>query len=384
MTNQPEPFRVLSLDGGGMRGTYTATYLERVASTFARRRGVGTLDIGAAFDLIVGTSTGGIIACALAKGVPLADVVSLYQVHGPKIFTRPLPTGPLSAVCDLRKRKAALAEGTEVLRNALEERFGDTTLGDSYASRGIALAIPVVEMSQHRAWVFKTPHLEKTTNHRDDHYTLVDVCLATSAAPVYRSMAAIDHPDNNGGGFRVFVDGGLWANNPVLVGLVDALDLTASDQEIQIFCLGTCPLPAGEQLPRSAVHRGLLEWKFGGEAAGLAVDSQQFAYDHIATKIARHLDRGCTIVRFPSDKVPAALIPLLGLDETRSEAIDALINQARTDADMTNSKCANADEDTDAALICSLFADAPVRTEPLVSRPSVRAQAAATTDNVEV
>src|SRR5215470_12284967 len=92
MTGSP-PLRVLSLDGGGMRGTYTATYLDRVAATFAKRRRIAALDIGAAFDLIVGTSTGGIIACALAAGIPLAKVVDLYQRHGPAIFHRPLPDG---------------------------------------------------------------------------------------------------------------------------------------------------------------------------------------------------------------------------------------------------------------------------------------------------
>src|SRR4051794_34962319 len=116
-------------------------------------------------------------------------------------------------------------------------------------------------MSQHRAWVFKTPHFAGTTNHRDDYYTLVDICVATTSAPVYRSLGAIDYPDK-APGFNVFVDGGLWANNPVLVGLIDALDLTAPGQEIYIFCLGTCPLPTGEQIPKSAVDRGLPEWKF--------------------------------------------------------------------------------------------------------------------------
>jgi patatin-like phospholipase/acyl hydrolase len=70
MSSEFPPLRVLSLDGGGMRGTYTATYLDRVAASFAKRRNVGSLDIGAAFDLIVGTSTGGIIACALSSGIP--------------------------------------------------------------------------------------------------------------------------------------------------------------------------------------------------------------------------------------------------------------------------------------------------------------------------
>ena len=364
MSQLAKPLRVLSLDGGGMRGTYTATYLDRVANAFANRRGVEALDIGAAFDLIVGTSTGGIVACALAAGIPLSEIAELYVEHGPKIFTRPLPGGVFSTISDISKRPQAVAQGTEALRQALENRFGKITLGEIHAARGIALAIPATEMGQHRAWVFKTPHLKDTTNHRDDRYTLVDVCLATTAAPIYRSMAVLDHPDNNADGYNIFVDGGLWANNPVLVGLIDALDLTEPGQEIQIFSLGTCPLPAGERIAKSAVHRGLLEWKFGGDAASLAIDAQQFAFDHMAKKLVRHMDRSCIVIRFPSEKIPASLIHYLGLDDTRDEAIRALIDQARTDADMANSKCAYADTDGEAALICALFDSMPERTIP--------------------
>jgi hypothetical protein len=118
------------------------------------------------------------------------------------------------------------------------------------------------------------------------------------------------------------------------------------------------------------------EWKFGGSAASLAIDAQQFAFDHMAKKLTRHVDRPCTIVRFPSDKVPAALIPYLGLDDTRQEAINALVNQARTDADMTNSKCAYRETDREANLICSLFETAPPRETPSIAR-----QPAKLTDN---
>lgn len=359
-----------------MRGTYTASYLDRVASAFARRRNVASLDIGAAFDLIVGTSTGGIIGCALAAGVPLAEVVKLYREQGRAIFPRPVPSGLFGLVVDLFRRPAALAAGTQALRAALEAKLKKKTIGQLYDERRIALAIPAVEMSQHRSWIFKTPHLPGT-NHRDDHYSLVDVCLATSAAPVYRSLAAISHPKEppsnhtsilspaqiQGAGFNVFVDGGLWANNPVLVGLIDALELARPDQEIQVFCLGTCPTPAGEQIKRDQADRGLSQWKFGSEAASLSIDAQQFAFDHMAKKLVRHLNRPCSIVRFPSGTVPAALIPYLGLDETSTEAIEALVNQAHTDADMTNSRCSYAERDAEAALICSLFEAAPPVTQ---------------------
>lgn len=80
------PYRVLSLDGGGMRGIYTAAFLARLTDQFARIRTEAALDLGRGFDLITGTSTGAIVGCALAIGRPMAEVVSLYREHGPKIF----------------------------------------------------------------------------------------------------------------------------------------------------------------------------------------------------------------------------------------------------------------------------------------------------------
>jgi hypothetical protein len=356
-----KPFRVLSLDGGGIRGSYTATYLDRLAMGFAARRGLGKIDVGRAFDLIVGTSTGGIIACALAAGIELPCIVGLYRDHGPAIFPRRLPDRiGIRLCCDFIFRPSALRAGTAALRLALVKQFKEETLGELYARRGIAIAVPAVELSQHHSWVFKTPHLGVTTSHRDDNYRLVDVCLATTAAPVYRSLAVLDHPDRGkeASGHNVFADGGLWANNPVLVGLIDALEMTKPGQAIEIFCLGTCSRPAGEQVDKLRVHRGLVQWKFGADAAGLSIDAQEFAYDNMARMIARHVDRKCEVVRFPRCQIPAALIPHLGLDDTRPNAIDALINQARTDADVTNSQCGDSNS-REGRMISQLFFDAP-------------------------
>jgi uncharacterized protein len=79
-----KPFRVLSLDGGGMRGLYTATVLDTMARHFESRRGGLTLDIGKGFDLIVGTSTGGILAAALAHGQPLKTCWICIESKGQK------------------------------------------------------------------------------------------------------------------------------------------------------------------------------------------------------------------------------------------------------------------------------------------------------------
>jgi hypothetical protein len=238
------------------------------------------------------------------------------------------------------------------------------TLGELWQQRRIALAIPAINMATFRSWVFKTPHDPKT-NHRDDRYTLVDVCRASSAAPLFRSLAAI-RPVGSSGPDDFFTDGGLWANNPVLVALVEALtflDRTgsseAADTPIEIYCLGSCGKPEGEVLSEEDRHRGLLEWKFGGEAAKVSLAAQEFAFDFIARALCQHLKRRVHILRFPADKIPASLMPYLDLDETRSEALDALMRQARHDASMTNSQIMSAT--ADGKMIESLFLSMPHR-----------------------
>ena len=185
------PYRVLSLDGGGMRGIYTAAFLARLTDQFARIRGESALDLGRGFDLITGTSTGAIVGCALAVGRPMAEVLALYREHGPKIFPHRI-SGKRSAIYRASQGSRFVREGDKALREALGGVLHDITMIDVFEGRGISLAIPTVLMSEHRAWVFKkTPK----SGVRDDHYPLVDVCMATSAAPIYRSLAAIDDPN---------------------------------------------------------------------------------------------------------------------------------------------------------------------------------------------
>jgi hypothetical protein len=357
MGHEGRTFRVLSVDGGGMRGIYTAAYLDSLARRYAISRGVEGLDVGAGFDLITGTSTGGIVACALAAGVPLDQVMKLYRERGHEIFPAKLPKN-LGArlIQQILVRHRYLRAGANALQEALQRELGDMTVGDLWKSRQIALAIPAVDMSRHRSWVFKTPHVPGT-KHRDDGYTLASVCLATTAAPIYRSMARIENPDTHG--HRTFVDGGLWANNPVMVGLIDALEMTGRNDRIEIYCLGTCPRPEGELLDDSAVHRGLLGWRFGGEAISLAIGAQEYAFDNMARMLAKHVDRDCKLVRFPQGKVPAQMMQHLDLDETSEEAMAALTGQAQTDVDETLAQCRDTSSQT-GQMLNRLLNDLPV------------------------
>jgi hypothetical protein len=333
-----KPYRVLSLDGGGMRGIYTAGFLDRLVTQFARMRGVECLDLGKGFDLITGTSTGAIVASALAIGRPMGDIVKLYRCHGREIFPHRIK-GTLSAIRRTFVGGRYVRRGDSVLRAALIEVLKGTTMLDVFQKRGISLSIPAVLMSSHRSWVFKkTP----ASGVRDDQYTLVDVCMASTAAPIFRSLAAVADPNGDHGVMQVFADGGLWANNPIMVGLVDALQCAPKGAPIEIFSLGTCARPEGELIPPRKVHRSILGWKMGAEAAGLSITAQEFAFDNMARFLGNkftELGRPVRRLRFPNKDVPAEMMEYLALDDARPKAMSRLIQQASNDADLAKSAC---------------------------------------------
>ena len=351
-------YRVLSLDGGGMRGIYTAAFLARLTDQYSRIRGVTALDLGRGFDLITGTSTGAIVGCALAIGRPMTEIVKLYREHGPRIFPHRI-AGKASAVFRATQGSRFGRKGDVALRKALEDVLGDSTMLDVYCERGISLSIPAVLMSEHRAWVFKkTPR----SGVRDDNYPLVDVCMANSAAPIYRSLAAINDPNAPDGPVQVFADGGLWANNPIMVGLVDALAIAPPDQPIEIFSLGTCPRPEGDHLDGESAHRSMLDWSLGADVASLSISAQEFAFDHMARLLAIAISNGgrsIRRVRFPNKLVPASMMPYLALDDTRPQAMARLIAQAHTDADLTKSVCDDPNNE-DGRMILRLMNELPV------------------------
>jgi predicted acylesterase/phospholipase RssA len=339
-----------------MRGVYTAAFLAGLSDLFARERGGGILDIGKAFDLIVGTSTGAIVGCAAAIGRPMAEVVQLYRQHGPKIFPQRLKAG-FGILGQIPSRSRHLKKGAVALEGALKSVLKDATFRDVSEKRGIALSIPAVEMSQQRAWVFKTDHWG---GHRDDHTTLVNACLATSAAPIFRSLAALP-VDDGLEGYRVFADGGLWANNPVLVGLLDAIKMDA-DRPVEVFAAGTCPKPEGERIAKNDLDRGLIAWKFGGAAAQLSIAAQEFAFDNMARLFAgefTRMGRRVDIVRFPRGVLQPSLLPYLDIDNTSVEAMEALIDQARADVNIAKSACDD-DNDNSGRLIRDVFASMPI------------------------
>lgn len=86
----------------------------------------------------------------------------------------------------------------------------------------------------------------------------------------------------------------------------------------------------------------MLDWSLGADVAPLSISAQEFAFDHMARLFANAISncgRSIRRVRFPNKPVPASMMPYLALDDTRSEAMDRLVGQAHTDADLTKSAC---------------------------------------------
>jgi hypothetical protein len=234
-------FRILSLDGGGIKGTFSASALAALEEATGKR----CVDC---FDLITGTSTGGIIAIGLGLGLTARQIVEFYEQHGPDIF--PNTSLVQRTVGSLRQALWGPKHSGDVLREKLTLVLGDRKFGESKCR----LLIPTYDAIGGRIFLMKTAHHERFQF--DVGAPAIDVALATSAAPTYFKAAAFPHHAH-----ASYVDGGVWANCPAMAGLVEAVSfLKVPLDEIDILSIGTTTTPysIAEYAESSAV-----EWNVG-------------------------------------------------------------------------------------------------------------------------
>lgn len=226
-------FQVLALDGGGIKALFAAQILAQLEADF-------NLEVRDCFDLIAGTSAGGIVALALGAGLRPAEIVEHYTELGASVFP-----ARRRRWWRLPSRLFHAAYDPAPLREALANIFGERILLDSTKR----LIVPAWDLHNGGVHIFKTPHHPRLR--RDWRMSMVDVGLATSAAPTYLPAARVE-------GLRL-VDGGLWAPNPSILGIAEALSmLDIPLANIRVLNIGTTT--EAVRIPPSLYSGGLAQW----------------------------------------------------------------------------------------------------------------------------
>lgn len=250
-----DAFRILALSGGGYLGLYTAVVLAQIEQRLGE-------PLGRRFDLISGTSVGGLLAMALAFEVPMAAIVDLFSTRGADVFSsRRLPSGAVTRLLDLSRSVMGPKYTGAALRSELEKHFGHRTLGQALH----AVVIPAVDVSRSVTKVFKTPHVAPSRG--DEDIPVIDVTMATCAAPAYFPSVAI--------GGRLYADGGLFAVAPDQVAMHEAEHFMQIDPgRIRMVSVGTAT--AGYQ-PSEAVdaQAGAVGWLNDGRLILTLISVQQ-------------------------------------------------------------------------------------------------------------
>lgn len=239
-------FRILSIDGGGIKGAFPAAFLSTIQEKLS-------LPITDYFDLIAGTSTGGIIAIGLGLGIYPRELVKFYKSFGRTIF-------PSSQSWLARTRHYFINKySADPLKQALTSVFGGKALGESRKR----LVIPCFSAFTGKARIYKTPHHPRFES--DWEKTAVEIAMSTSAAPTY-------FPPYVTRDFIAHLDGGMWANNPTGIAVVEAIGvLGIKPTDIRILSLGCTCIPQSFDLRRAGLlgwRRKALEASFSGQSFG--------------------------------------------------------------------------------------------------------------------
>lgn len=285
--------RILTIDGGGIKGIFPAALLAECESVLRLR------SAGDYFDLIAGTSIGGILALALGLGLTAREITDFFVSKGPAIFPKDiLPRNSLRLLFG-RPRHSA-----ENLRECLREVFGTKTLADSR----VRLLIPSFDATRADIHIYKTAHHPKLAF--DHRLSAVEVAMATAAAPTYFPSYDSEH-------CITLIDGGIWANDPTAIAVVEGIcTLGWRNDEIDVLSIGCTE----ETVDFKQKGHSALFW------VRRAIDAAIRGQSRSSISMARHLtgrDRGLENIVRVNPAVPVkkfALDDVSGIKDLRGFA----------------------------------------------------------------
>lgn len=307
-TNDNNTFKILTIDGGGIKGLYSASILARIEEKTGKK-------ISDYFDMICGTSTGGLIALALSKGITAQEIADMYFNKGQEIF----PVSESKSLRYFQRKwqffKQLLWRGkfsSEPLKKILEGMFGETTMGEA----NNLLCIPSYNLTSGMPRVFKFPHKEGKF-FMDKDIKMVDVALATSAAPTYLPI----HEHKN----VLYADGGLWANNPSLIGLLEALKFFVGPQKqfstFKILSVSSVTQPSGWPTTSNR-KRSFRHW--GNKLFQASMDGQAHSIDFFLTNILGLIQPSGTYYRIPAPQLSKEHMEMIDMDIAHRSALKTL------------------------------------------------------------
>ena len=242
-------FHILALSGGGFRGLFTARVLAGLEKAAGK-------PIGRCFDLICGTSIGGMIAMGLGIEKPMREVAKVISDNGRRIFQGRGFFGGMNIF--------SAKHSNRNLRKVVESVFDDKTMADSKHP----LLIPVVDYSEGRPQIFKS--LCGSHFVTDGKLKMADVAMAATAAPLYFPMWRM--PEESGS--VVYIDGGVYANAPGLLGVHElACNLKKDIGSISLLSVGT--MSADARIGKHSLNRGIWAWGKGGRLLDITVSAQE-------------------------------------------------------------------------------------------------------------
>jgi patatin-like phospholipase/acyl hydrolase len=317
-------FKILSIDGGGIRGVFPAMYLANLEEEL-KRRGVEKWQIYQNFDLICGTSTGGIMAIGLALGIPAREIYNLYLDKAFDIF------GDKRSFIEQLFSASHKRNSLEQLIQAKFLEYGngkDPILKDCKTN----VCIPIFDLLEGKPSVLKNNYHPNFT--RDYHIPAYKAALATAAAPTYFDPYSSDYTTEDGvkKPFKNKIDGGVFANNPTLIGIVEAEHAFYQDKRnLKILSIGTGFQKFSDGASRE--NWGILYWinRKRKRLIELFMQAQSQEIENLVYIMQNGIDKEkMTTPNFIYYRVNAELDSTLNIemDETNKAKLEALAQKA--------------------------------------------------------
>ena len=228
-------FNILSIDGGGIRGIIPAKVLAELETELLRI--YPDKQFYEHFDLICGTSTGAILAIGISLGIPPGELVNFYKTYAriifPKWYLKVLPRKVRVLVTSIYSNKQ--------LRKILKKIFSEANGGEPPLLNDLKtnVCIPSFNGNMGEITVLKTKHNKDYL--RDYKLPAHEVALSSASAPVYFPPHSYSYDNEFGNGVVInMIDGGIFANNPTLIGILEATDkLNIPLSDLKIISVGT-------------------------------------------------------------------------------------------------------------------------------------------------